>query len=434
MISRIAVDLGASSGRIILGRLTEGCWSLEEVHRFPNGPAEAPDGMVWDLEGIYSEMLKGIRECFRREPRIESLAIDSWGVDYVLEREDGAFLPCRSYRDPRTEEDVEFAKKKVPPSYLYGRTGTQFQPFNTIYQLLRDKREGALEGCRGFLMVPEYLAYRLTGRRAHEYTNASTTGLLDASRKEYDFGIIRALGLPSRIFPETLGNPGDFVGTLLPEVATEVGGDLAVRLCASHDTASAVEGMELDEDSIFLSSGTWSLIGTKRPRPVLNEEARARNFTNEGGPGYIRFLKNIMGLWIVQRLRAEICPGKDFGTIAEEASRSKATFVPPVDDPSFLSPRSMKEALLRSVRMEELSESDLFESVFRGLAFSYAKAVREIETLTGKTYKKIVIAGGGAKNSYLNELTRKATGKEAVALPIEASALGNLITQGKENS
>ena len=305
----------------------------------------------------------------------------------------------------------------VPFEELYAHTGIQYQPFNTIYQLYCDKLAGRLEGVTDFLMVPEYLMYRLTGVKKHEYTNATTGGFINAKARDYDREILSKLGLPEKLFGE-ISMPGTCVG--------EYEG-IKVVLCPTHDTASAVEGLPLPDGAMFLSSGTWSLLGMKLAQPETSEKSRKANFTNEGGVGYIRYLKNIMGLWIIQNLQKML--GISFGEMVDLARSSSYEKLFDVNLPCFLEPFHIREDILRELGETELSDADVINSVYRSLAYSYGQAVRELEEATGKAPEYLYIGGGGAKNQYLNELTEQYTGKKVVALPIEATALGNLKIQ-----
>lgn len=424
----LAIDIGASSGRHIVGYVENGALTTDEVYRFPNGVTDTPQGAVWDVEALFGSVEEGIRRAFAKYPEIVSLAIDTWGVDYVLMQGDLPVLPCRAYRDPRTEKATEEVHARVPFAALYARTGIQFQPFNTVYQLARDAADGKLSSATDFLMIPEYLAFRLTGVKKKEYTNATTTGLVNAATGEFDAEITGALGLPDRLFP-ALSHAGDVVGGLLPEVATAVGGQTEVVLAPSHDTASAVEA--LDGEGPYISSGTWSLLGIKSPSAHTDEGSRLANWSNEGGVGYIRYQKNITGLWLVQSLRRELCPDKDFGTIAAEAENSRFDGAVDADDPRFLSPASMKAAFdgCFAEGKGPRTESDYFRSAFLSLARSYKRALGELESACGRRFDTLTITGGGAKNGFLNRLTEQICGVKVNAMPFEATAVGNLKTQ-----
>lgn len=429
----LAVDIGASSGRHIVGWMEDGRLCTEEVYRFPNGVQRQDGHLVWDIEGIFAHVKEGLKAAFARYPRIESVSIDTWAVDYVLlDAQDQPVCPVYAYRDGRTQDAVGAVHGIVPFAQLYARTGIQFQPFNTIYQLYADKLAGRLDGAEDFLMVPEYLLWRLCGVKAREYTNATSTGLVNARTGQYDPAILQALGLPQRLFPSLTG-PGAVLGELLPDVAAEAGGQCRVVLCATHDTASAVEGIPMAEgEGLFLSSGTWSLLGAKLPQPLTSEESCRANFTNEGGVGYIRYLKNIMGLWIVQCIQKQL--GISFGEMVDLARTSGCDRVFDVNDPRFTAPADMKAeiaAALSETGPAPAGDADLIRSVYRSLAESYGKAVREMEAVTGRSWDILYIAGGGAKNALLNDLTARATGKRVIALPIEATAIGNLKVQMK---
>ena len=318
----------------------------------------------------------------------------------------------------------------LPFAQLYARTGIQFQPFNSIYQLYADKTAGRLAEAEDFLMIPEYLLWKLCGVKAREYTNATSTGLVNAQTKEYDPEILQALGLPETMFPK-LTAPGTVLGPLKADIAAQVGGQTRVVLCATHDTASAVEGIPMEQgDAPFLSSGTWSLLGVKLAKPNTSPESRKENFTNEGGVGYIRYLKNIMGLWIIQCVQKQL--GISFAEMVELAKTSTYTRIFDVNEARFSAPQDMRTeifAALAETGEAPATDADLINSVYHSLAYCYGEAFRELEVLTGQHWDKLYIAGGGAKNATLNELTAHYTGKQVVALPIEATAIGNLKIQ-----
>ena len=429
----LAIDIGASSGRHIVGWQEDGQLKTDEVYRFPNGVTQLDGHLTWDIESLLGHVKTGIEKAKVKYPNLASLSVDTWGVDYVLMKDDEEVYPCYAYRDDRTKEAVEAVHGKIPFEELYRKTGIQFQSFNTIYQLYTDKEAGRLEGVTNFLMIPEYLLYKLCGTKTHEYTNATTGGMVNAQTDEFDPEIIDALGLPKELFG-SLSQPGKVIG--------EYEG-ISCVLCATHDTGSAVEGIPMEENAPYISSGTWSLLGVKTPKAITSESSRLANWSNEGGVGYIRYQKNIMGMWLINRLRDELCPGKDFGEIVEEAEKS--TFDQTVDANAqiFLAPESMKAAfdvVLYGIRPadadsgkaaneKEMTVGDYFRCAYRSLALSYMDAVNELEQNTGRTYDAIYIVGGGAKNAFLNRLTEKATGKKVIALPIEATALGNLKIQ-----
>ena len=338
--------------------------------------------------------------------------------------------PVYAYRDSRTQAVLDEVHSILPFAQLYARTGIQFQPFNSIYQLYADKKAGRLAQAEDFLMIPEYLLWKLCGVKAREYTNATSTGLVNAQTGEYDPEILQALGLPETMFPK-LTAPGTVLGALLPDIAAEVGGQTKVVLCATHDTASAVEGIPMEQgDAPFLSSGTWSLLGVKLAKPITSPESRRANFTNEGGVGYIRYLKNIMGLWIIQCVQKQL--GISFAEMVELAKTSPYTRIFDVNAARFSAPQDMRaeiRAALAETGEAPATDADLINSIYHSLAYCYGEAYREMEAVTGQHWDKLYIAGGGAKNATLNELTAHYTGKQVVALPIEATAIGNLKIQ-----
>ena len=415
----LAIDIGASSGRHIVGWMADGNLQTEEVYRFPNGVTEAEGHLTWDIDALLFHVKKGVEIARERFADIQTLSIDTWGVDYVLLRGDEEVRPCYAYRDSRTETVIPLVHEKLSFSQLYRRTGIQFQPFNTVYQLYADKLAGQLAGVTDFLMMPEYLMYKLCGVKAHEYTNATTGGMVSAATGAYDETIIEALGLPKQLFG-TLSQPGTVIG--------EYEG-IRVMLCATHDTGSAVEGIDMELDAPYISSGTWSLLGVKTDRPITNEASELANWSNEGGVGYNRYQKNIMGMWLINRLRDELCPGKPFGEIVAEAEASRFEETVDANAPAFLAPESMKAAFDAALRTQPQSVGDYFRCAYRSLALCYRNAIQELQHNTGKHYDSIYIVGGGAKNAFLNALTEKASGKKVIALPIEATAIGNLKIQ-----
>lgn len=429
----LAIDIGASSGRHIVGWTgASGEIETREVYRFPNGVKEKDGHLVWDTDALFCEVVAGIRAALAAFPDIETLSIDTWGVDYVLLRGEEEVRPVYAYRDARNDAYIEKVHARIPFASLYDKTGIQFQKFNTIYSLYADLSEGRLAGVTDFLMIPEYLMYRLTGVRKKEYTNATTTGMVQAKTHEFDPEIFGILGLPLSL-ATPLSAPGTPVGHLLPEIAREVGGDALVLLCPTHDTAAAVEAIDMPENAPYISSGTWSLLGVKTPAALTDEKSREANYSNEGGVGYNRYQKNLTGMWLVQCLRAECCPDKSYGEIAKEAEESTYHGHIPVNDPLFLAPKSMRDAMLTSLRSagekEPSCDADLFRCAYESLAIGYREALAELEENTGEKYTKLYIVGGGAKNNFLNDLTEATTKKQVIALPIEATAIGNLKTQ-----
>ena len=418
----LAIDIGASSGRHIVGWKEQGLIKTEEVYRFPNCVDRKNGHLIWDVDNLFIHVTEGIDKAIDRYGQIESLAVDTWGVDYVLIKDDTALLPCFSYRDLRTQDLVSRVHNKISFEHLYERTGIQFQPFNTIYQLYADMEEGRLSGVTDFLMMPEYLTYRLCGTKAHEYTNATTTGIVNARNGQYDMDIVRMLGLPEHLFNK-LNMPGDVIG--------EYRG-IQCRLCASHDTASAVEGIPMEENAPYISSGTWSLLGVKTGKAVITTASMKSNWSNEGGVGYNRYQKNIMGMWIVNRLRDELNPLMPWDEIIDNAKVSRFDETVDINDDIFLSPESMKAAFDSMLSKGADFAGDYYRCAYRSLALSYKNNIDELEHNLNETYDKLYIVGGGAKNSFLNTLTENITGKDVIALPIEATALGNLRIQMEE--
>ena len=423
----LAIDIGASSGRHIVGWREGNEIRTKEVYRFPNGVEHHDGHLVWDVECLYNSVLAGIRGAFGLYPNIESLSIDTWGVDYVLLLGDKEILPIFAYRDGRTEAVVPKVHEKISFSELYRKTGCQFQPFNTIYQLYDDKINGRLDDASDMLMMPEYLMWKLSGVKAREYTNATTTGMVNAKTGEFDMEIVSALGYPKHLFPR-LSQPKTVLGELTSEIQEKVGGNCKVVLCATHDTGSAVEGIPMEGNHPYISSGTWSLLGVKTPHPITDGGSEEANYSNEGGVGYNRYQKNIMGMWLVNELQRELCPDTPFSEITKMAEESTQDALVDANSKEFLAPESMKVAFDKATGGFE-KIGDYFRCAYRSLALSYKMAVDELEANTNQKYEKIYIVGGGAKNDFLNRLTEEATGKKVIALPIEATALGNLKMQ-----
>lgn len=414
----LAIDIGASSGRHIVGWLEDDEIKTEEVYRFHNGATEEKGHLIWDIDHLLKEVKNGISVA-KQKYEIDSLSIDTWGVDYVLMKDDKEVYPVYAYRDSRTERVIDEVHSLMSFEELYAHTGCQFQPFNTIYQLYDDKKEGRLEGVTDFLMIPEYLMYKLTGMKKKEFTNATTTGMIDHETLRFAEEIIERLGLPKQLFPE-LHQPGETLGYY---------DGIKVVLCATHDTGSAVEGIPMEGNELYISSGTWSLLGVKTERPITDPDSMKANYSNEGGVGYNRYQKNIMGMWIVNELQRELCPDENIGDIVLKAEESTYDEVLDANHESLLAPSSMKSAFDSLLSVKPDTEYDYFRCAFRSLALSYKQAIKELEHNTGKTYSKLYIVGGGARNQFLNRLTEEAAGKKVVALPIEATALGNLKIQ-----
>ena len=410
----LAIDIGASSGRYIVGWKEDGAIQTKEVYRFPNGVKEENGHLIWDVQTLFANVVKGIGEAFQAYPQIESLSIDTWGVDYVLLKGNEEVCPVYAYRDGRTEAVIPQVHEKMPFAQLYAHTGCQFQPFNTIYQLYDEKVNGRLEGVTDMLMMPEYLMWKLCGVKAREYTNATTMGMVNAQTGEFDKEIVDALAYPRHLFPK-LSQPGTVLGNLRPEIAAAVGGNCKV--------------VPMEGNHPYISSGTWSLLGVKNPKPITDSDSMEANYSNEGGVGYNRYQKNIMGMWLVNELQRELCPDMPFPEIVKLAEESTCDTLVDANAPEFLAPKSMKAAFDEASGNRLHTLGDYFRCAYASLASSYQDALDELEGNTDRYYKKLYIVGGGAKNQFLNRLTEEATGKQVIALPIEATALGNLKIQ-----
>ena len=425
----LAIDLGASSGRHVVGYLKDGKIRLDEVHRFRTCMDDSKNGLVWDIPRFFREIIQGIKKAFGKYREIESLSIDTWGVDYILMNKDKEIPPYYAYRNKRCLKAAEKVHEIIPFEQIYKLTGIQFASFNTIYQLFDDKEMGRIKNATDYLMLPSYFIYKLTGKKTHEYTDESTGGFINPKTKKYSFELIEKIGLPKRLFT-SLNMPGETVGKLLPEIEKEVGGNCTVVLCASHDTASAFESIEVDEESLILSSGTWSLLGIKSKDPIINKDSLNANYTNEGGVNYIRFLKNIMGMYLTNQVMEEVNLSFDEISKGLEKSTYKETFS--VNDPSLNAPKNMKLAILNLLKEKPpKSDYDLFASIYHSMAKSYKESINEIERITNKKFKKIYVIGGGAKNDYLNTLIKEYTKLDVIAMPIEATSLGNIKVQMK---
>ncbi len=426
----LAIDIGASSGRHIVGWKENNEIKTKEIYRFANGMDKQNGHLVWDVKRLFKEIKQGLKIAFNQYENIESMAIDSWAVDYVLIKDGNAIMPCYAYRDGRTETIIDSVHEIISFDRLYSATGIQFQPFNTIYQLMCDKKSERLDNADSFLMIPEYLAHLLTGASVKEYTNATSTGLVNAQTKEFDKKLIDVLDLPEKLFTP-LSMPGTIVGQLKDEVAKEVGGQVTVKLCPTHDTASAFYAVDNEDDSVLISSGTWALVGAKIDKANTSKSAMNANFTNEGGVNNIRFLKNITGMWINVCLKNEF--GKSFDEMTALANTSTFNGVFDVNDKVFSLPDNMSKKIVDwfVTRGEEppSNEGDIYRCAYRSMAMGYKKAVDELEQCLGKVFNKIYIVGGGANNKSVNAFTAEFTHKKVIALPIEATAIGNLKSQ-----
>lgn len=434
----LAIDIGASSGRHILGTLADGKMQLEEIYRFENGMKKHGEHLLWDVDSLFSEIVNGLKKCKELGKIPETLGIDTWGVDYVLlDSEDNVVGNTYGYRDHRTKDIDKVVNSIISAEDLYARNGIQKQIFNTIYQLvaLKEQEPEVLDKADTLLMIPDYFNFCLTGVKQSEYTNATTGQLVDNSTNQWDFELIRQLGIPEKIF-KPLQVPGTPVGPLKQEIADEVGFNCQVLQIASHDTASAVIAVPTQSDEcIYISSGTWSLLGTEIFEPICTEESRLENFTNEGGIEYrFRYLKNIMGLWMIQSVRHEMKDAFSFAEICNQAEEER-DFPSRVDvnDDRFLSPANMTEEIKNACRESGQQVPDTLGQIatviYRSLAESYAKAIDGIEKITGKKYDSIHIVGGGSNADYLNRLTASASGRTVYAGPGEATAIGNIAVQ-----
>lgn len=459
----LAVDIGASSGRHIVGYVENGEIKLEEVYRFDNTQIISNGHECWDMKALAGHVVEGLKAAAEKGMTPETVGIDTWGVDFVLVDGSGAMIgDAVAYRDRRTDGMPEYVDGVIPFKDLYAAAGIQKASFNTIYQLAALKKEdpSLLEKAHRLLFVPDYLNYVLTGKMVNEYTEASTSSLVNAHTKTWDMDIIAKLGLPEKIF-HPLSMPGTEIGGFSDEVREAVGYDAKVVLPACHDTGSAYLAVPArDDKAVYLSSGTWSIIGVENPQAITTEESLKANFSNEGGAWYrFRFLKNIMGLWMIQSIRRELngvkyVEGKS-GEDTREALKSlrdyesgrKYSFadlemaarsaqdtgsVIEVNDHRFLNPDSMiaeVTAAAAAAGRAPASVGELIQLVYRSLAENYAAEVRNLSEIAGKTYTSLNIVGGGSQDRYLNALTAEATGLEVFAGPTEGTAIGNLIVQ-----
>lgn len=426
----LAIDIGASSGRHILGNLDGERLVLREIYRFENSVMQTENGLIWDIGKLFSEVKAGLKKCAELNMIPKTVAIDTWGVDYVLlDNGLNELYPAMAYRDNRTTEVEKEVLQLISQDELYSITGIQKQSFNTIYQLYCDKKSGKLERAAHFLMMPEYLSFKLTGNILNEYTNTTTTNLINAETKTWDDGILSRLGIPVGIFKKPV-LPGTSLGRFTKEIKQELGFDAEVILCPSHDTASAVAACPVDTDCVYISSGTWSLIGTENTHPILSPAAKEANFTNEGGIDYrYRFLKNIPGMWLFQNIRREIDKKLTYDEMMHLAEESSFDECIDLTLPELLAPESMIDTVRQILKKPELSLGDVLKCVYISLAKSYDETVREIEHISGKEIREIHIVGGGSKDDYLNKLTRNITGKRVFTGLNEATATGNILSQ-----
>ena len=434
----LAVDIGASSGRLILGHLENGKMELEEVHRFENGMVKKDGELCWEFDRLFQEIKNGLKKCKEIGKIPVSMGVDTWGVDFVLmDKDDKVLGNTVGYRDHRNEGMDEEVYKTISLEDLYARTGIQKAIFNTVYQLMavKTKHPEYLEQAETMLHVPDYFHYLLTGKKTCEYTEATTGQLVNAETKDWDYELIDKLGYPRKMFQKLI-MPGTSVGHFTEEVKAEVGFDVEVVAPATHDTGSAVLAVPAnDDDFIYISSGTWSLMGIEREKADCSKKSCEMNFTNEGGyAGRFRYLKNIMGLWMIQSVRHEYDDKYGFAEICQMAEEAK-DFPSRVDanDECFLSPESMIEEVKDYCRRtgQKVPETlgEIATVIYTSLAECYAKTAKELEEMTGRTFSRIHVVGGGSNAGYLNELTARATGKEVHAGPGEAPAIGNITAQ-----
>lgn len=437
-----AVDLGATSGRVMLGYVGDNTLELHPVARFPNNPVRIVDGLHWNILELYRSALTGLEDAIREEPSLRSIAVDSWGADYALLRGNRMTGAPYHYRDERNLAASDAVHRQIGPAELYRANGLQYLSFNTLYQLWAERETGALDDAESFLMIPDLLNFWLTGRRAAERTNASTTGLLNVTTRSWDEGLIERLDLPRRMFPDLL-DAGNTVGPLRPEIAAQLGArpDLVVTAVGSHDTASAVVAIPATSDDFaYISCGTWGLVGVELGSPVLNEQSRLANFTNEGGvDGRIRFLHNVMGLWLLtESVREWERDGEtiDLVTLLKQAADVSHP-VPTFDasDARFMAPGDMP-ARIGAILAERgeaapAGRAELVRSILESLAASFAEAVDTACALSGATASVVHIVGGGSQNELLCQLTADRLGRPVLAGPVEATAIGNILVQAR---
>ena len=431
--SYLAVDIGASSGRLILGSLNpDGKLVAEEIHRFQNVANKRNGFLCWDYEYIFREIMTGMRKCRELGKPPVSVGVDTWGVDFVLLDPEGRIIgDTVSYRDQRTTGADRAVGEIIGDAEHYAKCGIQKMPINTIYQLwtVRD----ILGDADRFLMVPDYFHYLLTGKASNEYTIATTTALVNAAVRDWDRGLIAKLSYPEKLFGK-LSFPGDALGNLKPGVARLTGFDCRVTLPASHDTGSAVAAAPLAAGTAYISSGTWSLIGVETEEPLTGENSRLSRLTNEGGAfGTYRYLKNVMGLWMIQEIQRELGIRSHDRLNAMAGAERGFKSVVDVTNARYLSPGSMLEEVraecAETGQQVPGTPGEVARCIYLSLAQAYAKTIRELSGLTGSGINRICIVGGGCKNTYLNRLTAEETGLEVSAGPVEATALGNIAVQ-----
>ena len=435
-----AVDLGATSGRVIVGAVEGDRLRMRTAHRFPNTPVETPDGLHWNILELYRNVVEGLGTAVREVPDLAGVAVDAWAVDYALMRAGRMLGTPYHYRDGRTDDAIELVHARVPPSELYARNGLQFLPFNTIYQLTADA--DVMRWADAMLLVPDLITYWLTGRAGCELTNASTTGLLDVSTRDWDTDLATRLDIPTGILAD-LVEPGTAVGGLRGNLVDSLGvaGGPTVTVVGSHDTASAVVGTPMTtDDAAYISCGTWGLVGLELERPILSEASRAAGFTNEGGvDGRIRFLHNVMGLWLLSESVRQWQRGgesNDVEQLVREAADVEASVpVFDVDDPRFLAPGDMPARIHDWCAEHDMvgpaGVVETVRSILESLAAAFAASIDRAAQLSGRTVGIVHLVGGGARNALLCQLTADRCGRPVLAGPVEATATGNLLVQAR---
>jgi len=433
----LAIDIGASSGRHLLGYMKDGLLVLEEVYRFPNEMQKKDGHLYWDIDLLFNEIITGMKKCADIGKIPASVGIDTWGVDFVLLDSGMKMIgPAIAYRDKRTDGMYDEVAGCISDEDLYAKTGIQKLVFNTIYQLMALKKQSPdiLEKAQKLLFIPDYLHYLLSGVAKTEYTIATTSGLVNAVNRNWDDEIIAACGYPRRIFGEIVPS-GTVQGELTPVVQNLVGYNCKVTMPASHDTASAVMAVPADSDQpLYISSGTWSLMGVECLAPDCTKASRVENFTNEGGYGYrYRYLRNIMGLWMIQCVKKELGDKYSYAQLCEMAAKSGVSTIVNANDPRFLAPENMTKAIQSACaetgQPVPKEPGELAAVIYNSLAACYRDTAKDLEALAGQTYDAIYIVGGGAKAEYLNQLTEKYTRKPVHAGPTEATAIGNIMAQ-----
>lgn len=437
----VAIDLGAESGRVILIRLSSKGITLQEIHRFSNGPVRIHNGMYWDILRLFSEIKTGLGLCKNETQHIDGIGLDTWGVDFgLLDADDRLLYNPFHYRDPRTDGMLDKAFSVVSRSEIFERTGIQFMQINSLYQLLAMKDAPILDFAKTFLTIPDLLNFWLSGVKVCEFTNATTTQMYDQREGDWAYGLLSSLGLPTNIFPQVV-QPGTIIGNLADFILHETGLEAGVPVIAPacHDTGSAVAAVPATQPGFaYISSGTWSLVGVEVPSPVINPKSLAYNFTNEGGvDGKVRLLKNVTGLWLVQECRriwaagGEVYSYTDLTQMAMQGKHS-GSFVDP-DAENFLHPEHMPSAIQEYCRATNQavpqSKPEILRCILESLALKYRYVIESLEELTNQKIEVIHIIGGGSQNEFLNQLTSDATGKPVVAGPVEATALGNAMMQ-----